>query len=100
MTEGRGKRKSLFPQERKVSINPVTAKSPLIQDDIKQKFLKKFGATPDVNMKKLGPSSPKDKILIQDAVENEVCKVRPGQKAYPIGITPKQLQPGYLKLQP
>ena len=104
MTEGgqgsRGKRKSLFPQEKKISINPIETKTPLLQESTNQIFMKKYGATPDVNAKKVSASSPREMILVQDNIdraESEVPKIRPGTKqAYPIGITPKQLQPGYL----
>ena len=48
-TEGMRKRKSLFPQERKVSINLDSARTPLIEGSERgSKFLKKYGHTPDV----------------------------------------------------
>ena len=64
-TEGKRKRKSLFPQERKVSVNPVSAKSPLQgEGESAQKFLKKYGATPDMAMKNQGSNSPRHELIL------------------------------------
>ena len=67
-TEGKPKRKTLFPQERKVSVNPTATTSPLLGGgEGAQKFSvkKKYGATPDMAFKTQRSISPSnEKILI------------------------------------
>ena len=64
-TDGARKRKSLFPQERKVSVNPVSTKSPLHGErETAQKFLKKYGATPDMVMKNQSAGAPRHELIL------------------------------------
>ena len=65
-TEGKPKRMSLFPQERKISVNPIGTTSPLLPGgETAEKLAKKYGATPDVAFKTQRSKSPRnDKILI------------------------------------